>query len=189
MEALEKLIHDLDKINNEILFSIDGEDLEIKRTNHIAEINDHCKIITSNLDKNDKDQFINLIKKYLTIQEDYRDKKRGQFVTQLLIRNPNLTTPQMVAILNYGTANKNVLCLESIDFHNYVTDRHNSILKLERDIAEINELFIGTYALVTLQGEKIDKIGTHVGNAKNDCQEAKEDFVVAYKTKNRCILF
>ena len=77
-----------------------------------------------------------------------------------------------------------------LDFHDYVTERHKAILKLERDIEEIKELSIGMYALINNQGQKINKIANHIESAKVDINIANEDLVVAYKVKRRkCILF
>lgn len=106
------------------------------------------------------------------------------------MRDPNLTKLEIDDIIASGKSDKNVLCLVDVyDFYNYVTDRYKAILKLERDIEEIKELSIGMYALVKVQGKKIDKIADHIERAKTDCQISKDDLVVAYKIKKKCKIF
>ena len=107
-------INDLNRINNAILYDInmksDGK-LEKERSNCISSIDIQCKNIKTHLTDQTRIQFIDLIKKYLTIQEDYRNTKKDLFTMQLLMRNPNLTKSEIDMIVSGRTdSNSNILC-------------------------------------------------------------------------------
>ena len=70
MDELDNLIINLDRLNKAILFSLDERQLEVQRSKCISKIDNICKVIEPN------DRFIDLIKKYLTVQEEYKIKKK-----------------------------------------------------------------------------------------------------------------
>ena len=183
MDNLALSIKNLETLNNTILYSINTKYAEKDRVELINKIDHQCKMIQPKLDHpTDQEYFVNLIKKYLMIQENYKNNKKKLFETQLLLRDPNLTQIQIHDIIS-STSDRDVLCL--VDMYHDVKNRYKEILKLERDIEEIKELFIGMYAIVDHQGEKIDQIANHVAAAKTECHTAKEDLVVAYKMKRK----
>ena len=192
---LELSIKDLKKINDEIVFGIDHraiEKLEREKSNLITVIDDQCKKIKLELNSgktyeknnndNDRKKFIDLIKKYVIIQENYKNAKKNLLETQLLVQNPNLTKIEIHNIMLTQTNTK--LCLAN-ETYNYVHARHKDILKLEKDINEIKELAIAMYAVTELQGETIDRIAEKTNNAKENCHEARVELTEAYKIKNK----
>jgi syntaxin 1B/2/3 len=193
MNCLNNLINQLDQINQSLLCSIDEKDLDGQRIACISNINKQCQIIKQT--KHNKDEFIELIKKYITIQENYKYQQHKQLSLQLLMRYPHLSQHNIDDIINNNIDKESILCLfkQPLDAqycYHYVQDRHQSILKLERDIQELNELFIASYALVNEQEIKIDHVTQHIDTAKNYCHGAKEELVEAYKVKRtRCCLF
>lgn len=72
--------------------------------------------------------------------------------------------------------------------HNYVIQRHKEIIKLEKDLQSVNQLFIDMAALVDRQGEVIDRISYRVSNAKEYVEEAKVELTDAYRIKKRICL-
>lgn len=153
---MNDLLDNLNNINNQILASVDDRQLKIIREEIINKIDYQCQILRTNVDPN---QFNDLIRKYLTIQQNYYQIEKNLLTTQELM---------------YGQ-----------ETYNYVSARHKKVLKLEKDIEQIKELFICMYALVEEQGHKIDKIETHVSQAKDDCNDAKSEFVEAVKYKRK----
>ena len=89
-----------------------------------------------------------------------------------------------IAKINNGYDTDNILCLvnpkslNTNDTLNYVSLRHKEIMKLERSIQELNELFISTYAIVENQGETIDKIANTTTIAKNHIKGAKHELIL-----------
>ena len=161
MQELTSLIDNLNNINNQILASVDDRALKVIRQNIITKINSECKSIRANTQN--PDQFNDLIRKYVNTQQNYYQTEKDLLETQRL--------------------------MQGLETYNYVSFRHKQVLKLEKDIQEINELFICMYALVDQQGNVIDKIEESVSNAKSDCLVAKEEFVEAVKHKKKWYKF
>jgi t-SNARE complex subunit (syntaxin) len=167
MDTLEILIQQLDNYNNTILFSLNTIDLQQDRKECIERIDKQCKLLHKTLDDNEKELFNNLIKNYVIVQENYKHKTNEFDRLHSLVVEP----------------------IEGKEMYNYVSQRHKDILRLERDIQEIHELFIATYALTIQQGEKIDSIANVVKDAKENVNEANDDLIVAYKKKKRWYQF
>jgi len=75
------------------------------------------------------------------------------------------------------------------DAYNHVSDRHTEILKIEKSLHEVHQLFIDMEALVNQQGEVVDRISFRVANAKADVGCAKEELTEAYQIKRkRCTI-
>ena len=98
----------------------------------------------------------------------------------------SLPYPKQELELAYVT-NKLALATET---YSYVCDRHNEILRLEKSIQELNQLFIDMSAIVDIQDDIINKISYRIETAREECREAKEEVVIAYryKRKNKCII-
>lgn len=150
----------------------------------IDHIDKQCKLIKPK-NQEEKDQFVALIKKYIEIQEDYKKNKMALITTQLKIRNPNLTEEECNNIIMQGNY-KNSLCIYDVhSMYDYVSLRHQEIMKLEQSLQEVRELFISTYALVEIQGDRVDTISDSITNAKNNVCYAKKDLVDATKYKKK----
>ena len=52
--------------------------------------------------------------------------------------------------------------------YNYVVARHKEVLKLERSLQEVHQLFVDMAALVDQQGEVIDRIAFRIAFAKEE---------------------
>jgi len=73
--------------------------------------------------------------------------------------------------------------------YNYVVARHKEVLKLEKSLQEVHQLFVDMAALVDQQGEVIDRIAFRISNAKADVAAAKVELTEAYKIKKRtCVV-
>lgn len=193
---LETSIINLKKLNDSILYSIDHrivEKLEKERSDCVTIIDHQCKNIKPKLTNgiiNNRSKFIDLIKKYIIIQENYKNTRKSLFETQILMYNPNLTkieidnivlTQSYTQFINNSRSTQK-LCLAN-EAYNYVHDRHKSIMKLEKDIEENKELFIVMYALTELQGETVDRIAEKTHDAKTNCHSANIELTEAYKIK------
>lgn len=182
MDKLESYIHELNVINNNLLYALSTKMTDDDRNICVDKIDKQCKLIKP-LNDEEKKQFIDLIKNYIVIQEEYKQNKIRLITIQLQLRNPNLTEQECNKIIMTGQY-KNALCVYDVhSVHDYVTLRHKEILKLEASIDELKELFIATYALVYMQGEQVDRIALSVENAKENVAEAKVDLVETYKHK------
>lgn len=184
MDVLSNHLEELKRINNNLLFSLDNKVNERDRIACIDKIDKQCKLIIPH-NQEEKEQFVILIKKYIIIQEKYKKDKVDLITTQLKIRNPNLTESECNDIILQGNY-KNALCVYDVhSMHDYVSLRHKEILKLEQSIQKLKELFIASYSLVEIQGEKVDIIAEHINNAKEDVKFAKIDLTETIKIKKK----
>ena len=168
MDELNLLIVNLNNINNQILYSVtEDKHLHQERQNIIINIDRVCKSLKPS------QELTHLIKKYLTIQQSYRDKMMQLQVTQIQIKDPSISRENAQIMIKNGE--KNHLCLTAFESLNYVTQRHKEIIKLKNSLQELYELWIGTYAIVEQQGHTIDRIQTHISSAKHQCKWAKQE--------------
>lgn len=183
LEELNISIIKLGKINNLIIGSIiNTKNLEKERNEIICIINNQCKNIKLKLSKNHYEAFNNLIKKYLTIQKMYHDTEKQILATQLILKDPTLTMEMADNIITNGQCPQNILQLSNAnEMYDYVKQRHFEVLKLEKSIQEVNELFIGMYAIVEEQGDTLDRIKNKTESAKNNTGYAIVDLKKAWK--------
>lgn len=81
-------------------------------------------------------------------------------------------------------------------FKNAVSDieeRHNDLLKLEKNINQVHQMFLQVASLVVLQGELIDNIADNISNAKQDVMHAEDDVLQSKKNmisarKKKCCI-
>jgi len=62
-----------------------------------------------------------------------------------------------------------------------VEARHNDIVKLEKSLQELHDMFLEMAVLIEAQGEVVDRIQNHVEETKDFVQEAKVQLVKAEK--------
>lgn len=185
LDLLNQSIKTLNNVNNQILGSIDdkiSKKLKDERNIIITNINTQCKNIRLKITKEEHEQFNNLITKYLKMQKNYHDTERNIFATQIVMRNPSISMETANNMILEGCPTDNILCvLNGMEMYDYVKQRHAQILKLEKSIQEVHELFVGTYAIIEQQGETVDRIATKTKSAKLNCSIAKTDLKTAYK--------
>merc|ERR1719253_1938441 len=71
-----------------------------------------------------------------------------------------------------------------IDEVNRIRDKHQDILRLERSIADLAQMFQDQAALVEAQGEMLDAIEMHVHKAKGYTEKAEKELVKTRKAQH-----
>jgi len=134
-------------------------------------------------------QFVITMQRYQDIQNNYNEKSRDILVTQVKLKNPNASDADIQAKIDSGDTQQLAIASNKLDManesYNYVQARHKEILKLEKSLQEVHQLFVDMAALVDAQGEVIDRISFRVANAKADVAIAKEELTEAYRIKRR----
>lgn len=192
MDHLNQLIKKLDMINGSILNSVDRnltKNLKNEKSTVIAEIDKQCQYCKLNIPKSSHNEFNNIIMKYLSHQKQFHDTETNIHATQLMMKYPNITRDEAIhKIQNENVNTEHILCLidpamllTSNECLNYVTQRQKEIVKLEKSIDELHELFISTYAIVENQGETINRIGTKTNAAKNYISNGKRELKLTLK--------
>ena len=182
---LDQLILNLNKLNDSIISSVDRnktKQLQADKRVLIKDIDQLCKLCKNLITDKEIEDFNHLIIKYLKIQESFRNTNIHIYATQLMMVDPNITMDEAINKIKTGKIDTDkILCLVHPSFitgqesYNYVKERHKEILKLEKSINELKELFISTYAITMDQGNTIDGISANTSTAKQHVSKAKRE--------------
>lgn len=179
-----KLRAQLDVMGREVPKLSDGADNNGFGTLDRIKFNIHSSLMSS---------FVHTMQEYQEIQNVYQESSRQILMTQVRLKNPNATDEEIQMKINSGDSAQLQLSSTKLDVanesYNYVVARHKEVLKLERSLQEVHQLFVDMAALVDQQGEVIDRIAFRIANAKADVAAAKVELTEAYKIKRRtCVI-
>jgi t-SNARE complex subunit (syntaxin) len=82
-------------------------------------------------------------------------------------------------IMHAGQRNEAKRALEDIQ------NKHKDIIKIEKSIIELHQLFMDLSVMLAAQGEVIDQIAVHVNNAAEDTAAGVKDLGEAVKIQKR----
>ncbi len=115
-------------------------------------------------------------------------RKLDENEKEKVISDPNVVQEIFKSKLTEGGSTKFLNDLADIE------DRHNDIVKLEKSVNQVHQLFLELAALVSLQGEIVDNIYENIEKAKEDVFHAEEDVIqskknmISARKKKCCIL-
>ncbi|CAH8545581.1 unnamed protein product [Heterobilharzia americana] len=140
--------------------------------------------------------FMTVVSYYNKTQTDFRDANKARIKRQLEIAQRSVTDEELENMLESGNpqiftqgiltdtqqARQNLADIEA---------RHEDIMKLEKSIRELHDLFVDMAALVETQGELIDRIDVNVKQTQDYVAEARQETkkAVVYKKKSRKKMF
>jgi len=175
---------------------------------------DHIKAENAKYNQENKDSaksqmrenmYQTYIRRFHSVMNDYNQasyefKKNLQERTkrQLKIVDEKLTDEEAEALVDSGQAQeviKQALISENLlDAVAEVEERHVEILKLERQVQEVFELFKDLATLVDLQQESLDVIDSRIQNSKAYIAKGEQELVKAEASQKsarskRCCLF
>ncbi|XP_072312962.1 syntaxin-4 isoform X1 [Eucyclogobius newberryi] len=137
-------------------------------------------------------EFVELMGHCNTIQGQYRDRNMERIKKQLKITGNNVTDEELDAMLESGQTDvftQNVLsdAKATRQALNEIESRHDEILKLERSIRDLNEMFMYLAMEVEAQGEMVDRIETNIIQSSDYVEKAKDNTAkaVTYQSKAR----
>jgi len=124
-------------------------------------------------------RFLDIWTKYNNLQLEYRAKNKKALLRNLRIVSPNsqLTEEELEEKLDNG----DVSVLSSIiresnqakEDLKRIENRHAEIMKLEKGITEIHEMFMDLSNLVSMQGEVVDRIELNISNAAGQVESGR----------------
>lgn len=187
----ENLKHELDDIMS-----------LVKRTAN--KVKTKLKILEQNLEENSKDRFnaeyriqkiqhsaltrkfVDVMTQYNTIQTDYRDKCKRIMQRQLQISGKNLEDEELEEMLEKGNLSvfTEGIILDTQAAKQQLADieeRHADIVKLEKSIKDLHDMFMDMALLISNQGITIDNIEKNVEASTDYVATAKEEVVQARK--------
>ncbi|XP_037611436.1 syntaxin-4 [Sebastes umbrosus] len=137
-------------------------------------------------------EFVELMGHCNTIQSQYRDRNVERIQRQLKITGTNVTDEELDAMLESGQTDvftQNILidAQATKQALNEIESRHDEILKLERSIRDLHDMFQYLAMEVEAQGEMVNRIETNIKQSSNYVEKAKENTqkAVTYQQKAR----
>ncbi|XP_022050228.1 syntaxin-4 [Acanthochromis polyacanthus] len=137
-------------------------------------------------------EFVELMGHCNTIQAQYRDRNVERIQRQLKITGTNVTDEELDSMLESGQTDvftQNILidAKATKQALNEIESRHDEILKLERSIRDLHDMFQYLAMEVEAQGEMVDRIENNIKQSSNYVEKAKENTqqAVIYQQKAR----
>eukprot|EP01126_Amoeba_proteus_P029221 TRINITY_DN2880_c0_g1_i14.p1 TRINITY_DN2880_c0_g1~~TRINITY_DN2880_c0_g1_i14.p1 ORF type:complete len:127 (-),score=36.79 TRINITY_DN2880_c0_g1_i14:196-576(-) len=125
------------------------------------------------------------------MQQKISDKSSVMLSQQVKLRNPHATEEEVIQYIESGGDDQQMLMMvpwsSTQESKNYMQQRHRELLKLEKSLKEVNQLFNDMAILVQEQGEVIDRISFQVASIKVKVEEGKTTLREARKMDKCCI--
>jgi len=175
------------------------DEIKVLNDKFASEFKDSAKLqMRVNLYQTHIRRFHQIMQEYNAASHDFRQGMQDRAKRRLKMVNKNLSEEQVEKIVDDGKAQEVIeqalVSDELEDVIQEIEERHQDVLKLERQVMEIYELFRDLAQLVDIQQDSLDVIETRVTNAKNYTEKAERELVEAehYQTQARkrqcCIL-
>uniref|UniRef100_A0A1A8DJ73 Syntaxin 4 n=1 Tax=Nothobranchius kadleci TaxID=1051664 RepID=A0A1A8DJ73_NOTKA len=136
--------------------------------------------------------FVELMGRCNTIQAQYRDRNVERIQRQLKITGTNVTDEELDMMLESGQTDvftQNILsdAKATKQALNEIESRHDEILKLEKSITELHQMFQYLAMEVEAQGEMVDRIETNIIQSCDYVKKANDNVAkaVTYQQKAR----
>ncbi|KAM9336361.1 syntaxin-4 [Symphorus nematophorus] len=137
-------------------------------------------------------EFVELMGHCNTIQAQYRDRNVERIQRQLKITGTNVTDEELDTMLESGQTDvftQNILidAKATKQALNEIESRHDEIMKLERSIRDLHDMFQYLAMEVEAQGEMVNRIESNIKQSSDYVEKAKEDTgkAVTYQQKAR----
>ncbi|XP_021431748.1 syntaxin-4 [Oncorhynchus mykiss] len=135
-------------------------------------------------------EFVELMDHCNTIQASYRDRNVERIQRQLRITGTNVTDEELDGMLESGQTDvftQNILidAKATKQALNEIESRHDEILKLERSIKDLHDMFRYLAMEVEAQGEMVNRIEANIINSTNYVEKAVADTAKAATYQNK----
>ena len=124
-------------------------------------------------------RFLDIWTDYNNTQLEFRDKNKKVLIRNIKIIDPssNITNEEIEEKLEAG----DLTVLSSIvketaqakEDLKQLEGRHSELIKLEKGITEVHEMFLDLSAMLEVQGEAVTRIGNHVEAAAESAAQAR----------------
>ncbi|XP_049320871.1 syntaxin-4 isoform X2 [Astyanax mexicanus] len=134
--------------------------------------------------------FVEVMGNCNTIQAQYRDRNVERIQRQLKITGNNVTDEQLESMLESGQTDvftQNILTdvKATKQALNEIETRHDEILKLERSIRDLHDMFQYLAMEVEAQGEMVNRIENNIINSTNYVEKAVAETAEAVTSQNK----
>jgi syntaxin 1A len=190
-EQLEELMADIKRTANRVRSQLKAIEQSIEQDEHSKRATTDLRIKKTQHSTLSR-KFVEVMNDYNSCQVDYRQRCKDSIIRQLEITGRSTTNEEIDTMLESGNP--------AIFTQGILTDtqqakqsladieaRHADIMKLEKSIRELHDMFLDMAMLVESQGEMIDRIEYNVEQAVDYIESAKQDTkkAVKYQSKAR----
>lgn len=137
-------------------------------------------------------KFIEVMTDYQLTQADYRDRCKARIQRQLEITGKVTTDDEIEEMIESGNPAifTRGIIMETQQAKQTLAEieaRHSDIMKLEKSILELRDLFVDLATLVEVQGEMVNRIENHVAESRAHVDKARAEVnqAIAYRSKAR----
>ncbi|XP_056392212.1 syntaxin-4 [Hyla sarda] len=184
---LQSLREEIKRLAKEIrtklkLIEIKDEDEEVKGSVHLRMKRTQHSVLSK--------QFIEILNRCNLLQTEYREKNVKRIKRQLQITGQNVTDEKFDEMLESGQTDVftcNILKDTQITKQalNEIEARHEEILKLEKSIIELHDMFMYLAMEVEAQGETIDSIEKNILHSTDYVEKAKKQLDQAVDNRQK----
>ncbi|KAJ3218999.1 Syntaxin-1A [Clydaea vesicula] len=124
-------------------------------------------------------KFLDVMTEYKSIQTKYQEKYKQRMQRQFLIVKPTATQEEIQEVLENKEEAVPIFAQQVLSGGQKteakralkdIQDRHTDILRIEKSIMELQQLFMDMSVLVAAQGELLNAIDSHVANAVDETE-------------------
>ncbi|KTF74242.1 hypothetical protein cypCar_00047400 [Cyprinus carpio] len=135
-------------------------------------------------------EFLEVMGHCNTIQAQYRDRNVERIQRQLKITGNNVTDEELESMLESGQTDvftQNILndAKATRQALNEIESRHDEIIKLEKSIKELHDMFQYLAMEVEAQGEMVDRIEENIKSSHNYVEKAVAETAAAVETSKK----
>ncbi|XP_052802369.1 syntaxin isoform X1 [Mya arenaria] len=190
-EELEELMNDIKRTANKVRAKLKVIEQNIEQEEHSSKSTADLRIRKTQHATLSR-KFVEVMNDYNACQIDYRERCKGRIQRQLEITGKTTTNDELEEMLESGNLQvfTQDIIMETQQAKQTLADieaRHADIMKLEKSIQELHDMFMDMAMLVEQQGEMIDRIEYNVEQAVDYVETAKMDTkkAVKYQSKAR----
>lgn len=138
-------------------------------------------------------KFRGVLKRYQTVQVDYKKSVREKVSRQVKIVFPEASDEELAHLADDGDAAAAAIQARLggqahevlANALNEIQDKYNDIKKLEKSVVELHQMFVDLATLVDAQGDLLDQIEFSVNNAKDYTERAEKELINTRKNQRR----
>uniref|UniRef100_V5HAF0 Putative syntaxin 1a n=1 Tax=Ixodes ricinus TaxID=34613 RepID=V5HAF0_IXORI len=191
-QDLEDLMADVKRIANKVRMKLKLMEQNIDQEDHLVGSRSAELRIRKTQHSTLSRKFVEEMTEYNKIQNDYRERCKDRIKRQLEITGKMTTDEEIEEMLESGNPAifTQGIVMETQKARQTLAEieaRHHDIIKLEKSIRELHDMFMDMALLVESQGEMVDRIEYHVKNASAYIDTATQETrrAVRYQSKAR----
>lgn len=139
-------------------------------------------------------KFIEVVQEYQDIQTKFKGKYRDRLERQFKIVKPNATSAEIETAMESGADGSQMFAQQILMGAQHaeakralydMQERHQDIIKIEKSILELHQLFLDMAVLVDAQGEMINQVEHFVVSAADHTNKGVDEMKKAVKSQKK----